>query len=207
MVPVEQLQRSTTVVGESVHRKTITRSLHKSGFDERVARRRPFLKESNKKCCLQFATSRAVDTVHKGAPVMKPKFNFLVFMENSVCGRKPITPHKSSPLCDVVVAVGMVFSDGDKEAGQSWWKDGWTSMQDNSVSNYVAENSNRCRTMIRNKKPHCAVLGQSIFMCWYGKVKIQTSILLKICGKTWNCCSDALSPIWLNWSNFAKKKG
>ena len=39
MVTLEELQRSTAQVGESVHRTTISRPLHKSGFYGRVARR------------------------------------------------------------------------------------------------------------------------------------------------------------------------
>ncbi|CAB1454246.1 unnamed protein product [Pleuronectes platessa] len=41
MVTLEELQRSTAEVGESVHRTTISRLLHKSGLYGRVARRKP----------------------------------------------------------------------------------------------------------------------------------------------------------------------
>ncbi|KAL0201197.1 hypothetical protein M9458_004384, partial [Cirrhinus mrigala] len=57
MVTLDELQRSTAQVGESVHRTTISRALHKVGLYGRVARRKPLLKENHKKSRLQFATS------------------------------------------------------------------------------------------------------------------------------------------------------
>jgi len=52
MVTLEELQRSTAQVGESVNRTTISRALHKSGLCGRVPRRKPLLKESHKKSSL-----------------------------------------------------------------------------------------------------------------------------------------------------------
>ena len=40
MVTLEELQRSTAQVGESVHRTTISHALHKSGLYGRVARKK-----------------------------------------------------------------------------------------------------------------------------------------------------------------------
>uniref|UniRef100_A0A8C7GHX2 Transposase n=1 Tax=Oncorhynchus kisutch TaxID=8019 RepID=A0A8C7GHX2_ONCKI len=62
MITLDELQRSTAEVGDSVHRTTISRILHKSGLYGRVARRKPFLKDIHKKCCLEFATSHLGDT-------------------------------------------------------------------------------------------------------------------------------------------------
>jgi transposase len=45
MITLDELQRSTAEVGDSVHRTTISHILHKSGLYGRVARRKPFLKE------------------------------------------------------------------------------------------------------------------------------------------------------------------
>ena len=39
LITLEELQRSTAQVGESVHRTTISHALHKSGLYGRVARR------------------------------------------------------------------------------------------------------------------------------------------------------------------------
>uniref|UniRef100_A0A803JX04 Transposase Tc1-like domain-containing protein n=1 Tax=Xenopus tropicalis TaxID=8364 RepID=A0A803JX04_XENTR len=57
MVTLGELQRSTAQVGESVHRTTISRALHKVSLYGRVARRKPLLTENHKKSHLQFATS------------------------------------------------------------------------------------------------------------------------------------------------------
>ena len=46
MVTLEELQRSTAQVGESVHGTTISRALHKSGSYGRVARKKPLLPEA-----------------------------------------------------------------------------------------------------------------------------------------------------------------
>ncbi|CAJ0949202.1 unnamed protein product [Ranitomeya imitator] len=62
MITLDELQRSTAEVGQSVHRTTISRTLRKSGLYGRVARRKPFLKDIHKKCCLKFATSHLGDT-------------------------------------------------------------------------------------------------------------------------------------------------
>uniref|UniRef100_A0A8C7QZS1 Transposase Tc1-like domain-containing protein n=1 Tax=Oncorhynchus mykiss TaxID=8022 RepID=A0A8C7QZS1_ONCMY len=62
MITLDELQRSTAEVGDSVHRTTISRILHKSGLYGRVARRKTFLKDIHKKCRLKFATSHLGDT-------------------------------------------------------------------------------------------------------------------------------------------------
>uniref|UniRef100_A0A3P8R957 Transposase Tc1-like domain-containing protein n=1 Tax=Astatotilapia calliptera TaxID=8154 RepID=A0A3P8R957_ASTCA len=71
MVTLDELQRSTAQVGESVHRTTISRALHKVGLYGRVVRRKPLLTENQKKSRLQFATSHVGDTanVEEGALV------------------------------------------------------------------------------------------------------------------------------------------
>ena len=62
MVTLEEPQRSTAQVGESVHRTTISHTLHKSGRYGRVARRKPLLKESHKKSYFQFVRNHLGDT-------------------------------------------------------------------------------------------------------------------------------------------------
>ena len=47
MVTLEELQRSTAQLGESVHRTTISQALHKSGLYGRVARRESLVKQSH----------------------------------------------------------------------------------------------------------------------------------------------------------------
>ncbi|KAL0150495.1 hypothetical protein M9458_054312 [Cirrhinus mrigala] len=70
MVTLDELQRSTAQVGESVHRTTISRALHKVGLYGRVARRKPLLKENHKKSRLQFATSHVGDTANMWKKVL-----------------------------------------------------------------------------------------------------------------------------------------
>uniref|UniRef100_A0A6I8RU66 Transposase n=1 Tax=Xenopus tropicalis TaxID=8364 RepID=A0A6I8RU66_XENTR len=69
MVTLDELQRSTAQVGESVHRTTISRALHKVGLYGRVARRKPLLTE-NHKSRLQFATSHVGDTANMWKKVL-----------------------------------------------------------------------------------------------------------------------------------------
>lgn len=70
MITLEELQKSTAQVGESVHRTTISRALHKSGLHGRVARRKPLLKERHKKSRLQFAKSHVGDTANMWKKVL-----------------------------------------------------------------------------------------------------------------------------------------
>ena len=50
MVTLEELQRSTAQVGESVHKTTISQALQKPGLYGRVARREPLLKQNHAIC-------------------------------------------------------------------------------------------------------------------------------------------------------------
>uniref|UniRef100_A0A803KFC9 Transposase Tc1-like domain-containing protein n=1 Tax=Xenopus tropicalis TaxID=8364 RepID=A0A803KFC9_XENTR len=70
MVTLDELQRSTAQVGESVHWTTISRALHKVGLYGRVARRKPLLTENHKKSGLQFATSHVGDTANMWKKVL-----------------------------------------------------------------------------------------------------------------------------------------
>ncbi|CDQ67599.1 unnamed protein product [Oncorhynchus mykiss] len=88
MITLDELQRSTAEVGDSVHRTTISRILHKSGLYGRVARRKPFLKDIHKKCRLKLATSHPGDTPNMCSGQMKPKLNFLATMQNVMFGVK-----------------------------------------------------------------------------------------------------------------------
>ena len=95
MVTLEELQRSTAEVGESVHRTTISCLLHKSGLYGRVARRKPLLKGIHKKSCLEFAKSHVGDTANMWKKVLwsdETKFNFLASMQNAMCGENPTLP-------------------------------------------------------------------------------------------------------------------
>ena len=70
LLSLDELQRSTDQVEESVHRTTIGRALHKFGFYERVAKRKPLLKENHTKCHLPFARSHVGDTANMWKEVL-----------------------------------------------------------------------------------------------------------------------------------------
>uniref|UniRef100_A0AAR2IYW9 Transposase n=2 Tax=Pygocentrus nattereri TaxID=42514 RepID=A0AAR2IYW9_PYGNA len=70
MVTLDEMQRATAQVGETVHRTTISRALHKCGLYGRVARRKPLLKENHKKSRLQFARSHVEDTANMWKKVL-----------------------------------------------------------------------------------------------------------------------------------------
>uniref|UniRef100_A0AAZ3QQ89 Transposase Tc1-like domain-containing protein n=1 Tax=Oncorhynchus tshawytscha TaxID=74940 RepID=A0AAZ3QQ89_ONCTS len=91
MITLDELQRSTAEVGDSVHRTTISRILHKSGLYGRVARRKPFLKDIHKKCRLKFATSHLGDTPN----MWKKETKIELFGNNAKCyaWRKSNTAH------------------------------------------------------------------------------------------------------------------
>uniref|UniRef100_A0A8C7D0W0 Transposase Tc1-like domain-containing protein n=1 Tax=Oncorhynchus kisutch TaxID=8019 RepID=A0A8C7D0W0_ONCKI len=76
MITLDELQRSTAEVGDSVHRTTISRILHKSGLYGRVARRKPFHKDIHKKCRLKFATSHLGDTPNMWKKQLNWSFTF-----------------------------------------------------------------------------------------------------------------------------------
>uniref|UniRef100_A0A8C7MH88 SEC24 homolog D, COPII coat complex component n=1 Tax=Oncorhynchus kisutch TaxID=8019 RepID=A0A8C7MH88_ONCKI len=96
MITLDELQRSTAEVGDSVHRTTISRILHKSGLYGRVARRKPFLKNIHKKCCLKFATSHLGDTPNMWKKVLwSDETKIELFGNNAKCyvWRKSNTAH------------------------------------------------------------------------------------------------------------------
>ncbi|MCJ8736209.1 hypothetical protein PDJAM_G00256240 [Pangasius djambal] len=95
IVTLEELQRSTAQVGESVHRTTIIRALHKSGLYGRVARK-PLLKESHKKSRLQFAASHVGDTANIWKKVLwadETKIELFGLNAKRYVWRKPNTAH------------------------------------------------------------------------------------------------------------------
>ncbi|MCJ8737403.1 hypothetical protein PDJAM_G00023560 [Pangasius djambal] len=97
MVTLQELQRSTAQVGESVYRTTISRALHKSGLNGRVARRKPLLKESHKKSRLQFETSHVGDTANMWKKVLwsdETKIELFGLNAKRYVWRKPNTAYR-----------------------------------------------------------------------------------------------------------------
>ena len=105
MVTLEELQRSTAEVGQSVHRTTISRVLHKSGLYERVARRKPLFKVNHKKSCLEFATSHVGDTANMWKKVLwsdETKMELFGLNAKRSLWRKPNTAHHPEPTIPTV---------------------------------------------------------------------------------------------------------
>jgi hypothetical protein len=61
-ITLKELQRSTAEIGISVHRTTLSRTLHRSRLYGREARKRQFLKEKNKQTRLVFTRRHVGDS-------------------------------------------------------------------------------------------------------------------------------------------------
>uniref|UniRef100_A0AAZ3S4G8 Transposase Tc1-like domain-containing protein n=1 Tax=Oncorhynchus tshawytscha TaxID=74940 RepID=A0AAZ3S4G8_ONCTS len=129
MITLDELQRSTAEVGaevgDSVHRTTISRILHKSGLYGRVARRKPFLKDIHKKSfkVCHKPPGRHQTCGRRCSGQMKPKLNFLATMQNVMFGVKAtqlITLNTPSPLSNMVVAASW-FGPAFLHQGQGRW--------------------------------------------------------------------------------------
>uniref|UniRef100_A0A8C7PSK3 Tc1-like transposase DDE domain-containing protein n=1 Tax=Oncorhynchus mykiss TaxID=8022 RepID=A0A8C7PSK3_ONCMY len=123
MITLDELQRSTAEVGDSVHRTTISRILHKSGLYGRVARRKPFLKDIHKKCCLKFATSHLGDTPNMWKKVLWADETKIELFGNNAkryVWRESNTLNTPSPLSNMVVAASW-FRPAFLHQGQGRW--------------------------------------------------------------------------------------
>lgn len=86
MIPLYELQRSTTQVKQSVYWRTISRVHHKPGIHGRVERRKPLLKYSHKNSRLPFAISHVEKQKtgrRKFSDQMKRKLKFVALMQNA----------------------------------------------------------------------------------------------------------------------------
>ena len=136
MITLAELQRSTAQVGKSVHRTTISHALHKAGLSGRVARREPLLKQSHAVCdkpCGGYNKH-----VEEGALVrwdqnwcFWPKCKMLCVAENEHCTSPRTHRSHHETWWWQHHAIGMLFFSRDREAGLSWWEDGWSQIQDN----------------------------------------------------------------------------
>ena len=97
----KELQSSTAEIGVSIHRTTLSRTLHRAGLYRRVDRKKTLLKENNKQTHLVFAKRHVGDSpnIWKNGQ-MRVKLSFLAVKENSMSGTNPtppITPRTPSP--------------------------------------------------------------------------------------------------------------
>ncbi|KAI4898647.1 hypothetical protein NFI96_026008 [Prochilodus magdalenae] len=68
MITLDELQRSTAEVEDSVHRTTVSRTLHKSGLYGRVARSVRMAKSKSRPNSNRESVERAKTAVHKRSP-------------------------------------------------------------------------------------------------------------------------------------------
>jgi transposase len=61
-ITLKELQSSTGEIGVSVHRTTLSHTLHRAGLYGRVARKKPLLKENSKQTCLVFTKGHVGDS-------------------------------------------------------------------------------------------------------------------------------------------------
>uniref|UniRef100_A0A3Q4I3F8 Tc1-like transposase DDE domain-containing protein n=1 Tax=Neolamprologus brichardi TaxID=32507 RepID=A0A3Q4I3F8_NEOBR len=111
MATLDELKRSTAQVGESVHRTTISRALHKVGLYGRVARRKPLVTENHKKSSLQFATSHVGDTANMWKKVIwSDETKMELFGQNAkrYVWRKTNTAHHSEHTIPTVKYGGSI---------------------------------------------------------------------------------------------------
>ena len=93
-VTLKDLQSSTADIGVSVHRTTLSRTLHSAGLYRRVGRKNPLLYEKNKQTRLVFVKRHVGDS-----PNVWKKMSFLAIKESAMSGANPtsfITPRTPS---------------------------------------------------------------------------------------------------------------
>ena len=112
MITLEELQRSTAQVGESVHRTTISPALHILALYGRVARREPLLKQSHAVCHKPCGgtTNMWRKVLWTDETKIWPKCKMLCVAEASAHHLEHTIHHH---------AVGMIFFVRDRKAGQS----------------------------------------------------------------------------------------
>uniref|UniRef100_A0A8C7KC88 Transposase Tc1-like domain-containing protein n=1 Tax=Oncorhynchus kisutch TaxID=8019 RepID=A0A8C7KC88_ONCKI len=175
MITLDELQRSTAEVGDSVHRTTISRILHKSGLYGRVARRKPFLKDIHKKCHLKFATSHLGDTSNMWKKVLWSDETKIELFGNNAkryVWRKSNTAHHLehtlSPLSNMVVAASW-FGPAFLQQGQGRWlklMGRWSQIQDHSGR----KPDGVCTSGFRRRQrwpPRFAFLGNYAVFCFF----------------------------------------
>ena len=95
-VTLKELQSSTANTGVSVHRTTISRTLHRAGLYGRVARKKPLLSIKNKKARFEFAKRHVADSLNVWRKVLwSDETKIELFGHKGKCyvWRQPNTSH------------------------------------------------------------------------------------------------------------------
>ncbi|MBN3275160.1 TCB1 transposase, partial [Polyodon spathula] len=93
---LKELQSSTAEIGVSVHRTTLSRTLHRAGLYGRVARKKPLLKEKNKQTRLVFTKRHVRDSPDIWKKVLwsdETKIELYGHQGKCYVWRKPNTSH------------------------------------------------------------------------------------------------------------------
>ena len=93
---MKELQSSTAEIVVSVHRTTLSRTLHRAGLYGRVSRKKPLLKEENKQNCLVFAKRHVGDSPNIWKKVLwsdETKIELFGHQGKCYVWRKPNTSH------------------------------------------------------------------------------------------------------------------
>ncbi|MBN3272188.1 TCB1 transposase, partial [Polyodon spathula] len=95
-ITLKELQSSTAEIGVSVHRTTLSRTLHRAGLYGRVARKKPLLKEKNKQTRLVFTKRHVGDSPNIWKKVLwsdETKIELFGHQGKRYVWRKPNTSH------------------------------------------------------------------------------------------------------------------
>ena len=122
---LKELQSSTAKIGVSVHRTTLSRTLHRAGHYRRAARKKQLLKV--------FAKSHVGDSTNIWKNVLwsdETKIELFGHQDKHYVWLKPKTschPENTIPQWSMVVAASCCVDvfHCDWETGQNWRNDGW----------------------------------------------------------------------------------
>ena len=107
---MKELQSSTAEIWLSVHRTTLSYTLHRAGLYGRVSRKKPLLKEKNKQTRLVSTKRHVGDSINIWKKVLwshETKIELLAIKDNAMSGTNPtpfITPRTPSTQWSMLVA-------------------------------------------------------------------------------------------------------
>uniref|UniRef100_A0A8K9UU17 Transposase Tc1-like domain-containing protein n=1 Tax=Oncorhynchus mykiss TaxID=8022 RepID=A0A8K9UU17_ONCMY len=108
-ITLNELQSSTAEIGMSVHRTTLSRTLHRAGLYRSVDRRKPLLKEKNKQTHLVFAKRHVGESPNIWKKVLwsdKTKIELFGQQGKRCVWRKPNPSHQPQNTIPTVKHVG-----------------------------------------------------------------------------------------------------
>uniref|UniRef100_A0AAZ3P198 Transposase Tc1-like domain-containing protein n=1 Tax=Oncorhynchus tshawytscha TaxID=74940 RepID=A0AAZ3P198_ONCTS len=122
-ITLKELQRSTAEIGVSVHRTTLSRTLHRAGVYGRVTKKKPLLKQKNRQTRLVFTKRHGGDSPNIWKKVLwseKTKIQLFGHQGKSYVWRKPNSSHHPEKPIPTVFFIGR-----NGETGQNLRNDRW----------------------------------------------------------------------------------